>query len=57
MFKDKAKHFKVDWHFTTQKVEDIMIKIKFAPTKDQSTKVFLIALSRKKHENPKQSLI
>ncbi len=57
MFKDKAKHFKVDWHLTTQKVEDIMIKIKFAPTKDQSTKVFLIALGRKKYENPKKKLI
>jgi hypothetical protein len=34
-----------------------MIKIKFAPTKDQSTKVFLIALGRKKYENPKKKLI
>jgi hypothetical protein len=34
-----------------------MIKIKFAPTKDQSTKVFLIVVGRKKYENPKKNLI
>jgi hypothetical protein len=33
-----------------------MIKIKFAPTKDQSTTIFLIALGRKRCENPKTKL-
>lgn len=56
VFHEKTKHFKIDWHFSRQKVEEGVIAVEYISTQAQPADMLTKALGRTKFEIGRERL-